>query len=95
MYIIRAKNEIEIRLLLITLLKRDEKLMIFPRCIFPLIRDTSSHIAASPAKKILCDGRYDLKLAGLVHTIRRNDIPRMTISAKRVIVWNLRFSIFI
>jgi hypothetical protein len=86
MYIIRAKNEIEIRLLAITLLKRDEKLMIFPRCILPLIRDTRSQIAASPAKNKLCEGRYVLKLAGLVHTISRKDIASMTISAKRVIV---------
>jgi hypothetical protein len=83
----------EIRLLLMTLLKRKEKLMIFPRCIFPFKSETISHINANPAKKILCEGRYDFRLAGLVHIIKRNDIARITISAINVIVLNLRVSI--
>jgi hypothetical protein len=58
-----------------------------------LIRDTIIHIRASPRKNGKCDGRYDFRLAGFVHNMARNDIVRMTISARSVIVLNLRFSI--
>jgi hypothetical protein len=75
-----------------TLLNNDVKLMIFPRCSFPFIRDTNNQITARRAKKKLCEGRYVLRLAGLVHTISRNDIASMKISAIRVVVRNLVFS---
>ena len=68
--------------------------MIFPRCIFPLARETTIHIRARPIKNAICDGRYDFRLAGLVQIIKRNDIDRITISAIKVITLNLRFSIF-
>jgi hypothetical protein len=81
-------------LLLMTLLKRVEKLTILPRCIFPFRSETNSQIIASVTKKILCEGRYDFRPAGLVSAISRNDIPSMKISAKRVIVRNRVFSMF-
>ena len=80
-------------LLVSTLEKSDVKLMILPRCIFPLIRETTIHIMASPRKNGVCDGRYNLRLAGFVHTIARKEMVRMTISARSVMVLNLRFSI--
>jgi hypothetical protein len=55
-YIKRAVIESAIRLLPRTLLKRDEKLMILPRCILPLISETISHINARLTKNILCEG---------------------------------------
>jgi hypothetical protein len=51
------------------------------------------HIRASPMKNGVCDGRYNLRLAGFVQTIARNDIVSMIISARSVIALNLRFSI--
>jgi len=81
-------------LLLRTLVKRVVKLMIFPRCILPLASETIIHIKASARKNGVCDGRYNLRLAGLVHTIARNDIVRITISAKSVITRNLINSIW-
>jgi len=66
-----------------------------PRCILPFISDTMIQITARLIKNILCEGRYDFRLAGFVHTIVRKDIARIMISAKRVIVLNLRFSIFL
>jgi hypothetical protein len=80
-------------LLLKTLVKSEVKLMILPRCIFPLTSETTIHIKASPAKNGVCDGRYNLRLAGLVHTIARKDIVNITISANKVTVLNLCFSI--
>jgi hypothetical protein len=68
--------------------------MILPRCIFPLISETTIHINASPMKNGVCDGRYNLRLAGLVQTIARKDIVNITISTIKVIVLNLRFSIY-
>jgi len=82
-------------LLLSTLEKRDVKLMILPRCIFPLASETTIHIIARPTKNIICDGRYDFRLAGLVQIIKRNDIDNITISAINVITLNLRFSILL
>jgi hypothetical protein len=92
LYIARAVIEIAIILLVRILVNNVEKLMILPRCILPLISETIIHIRASPRKNGKCDGRYDLRLAGFVHTSARNDIVRMTISARSVIVLNLRFS---
>jgi hypothetical protein len=89
---IRAVIEIEIRLLTKTLLNSEEKLMIFPRCILPFMRETNNQITARRTKKRLCEGRYVLRLEGLVHTINRNDIASMRISAIRVMVRNLVFS---
>lgn len=51
------------------------------------------HRSASPEKYKLCDGRYDLRLAGFDHTITRNENVRMTRSAISVAVLNLLFSI--
>ena len=83
----------DIILLVITRKNRVEKLMILPLCILPFNSDTTSHITARLMKKVACEGIYDLKLEGLVHTTAIKDIARMTISAKRVITRNLRFSI--
>jgi len=44
-------------------------------------RDDDPH-QARPMKNGVCDGRYNLRLAGFVHTIARNDIVRMTISLR-------------
>jgi len=90
---IRAVIEMAMTLLVRTLVKRDVKLMTFPRCIFPLTSDTIIHKKTSPRKNGVCDGRYDLRLAGLVHIIARKAIVNITISANNVIVLNLRFSI--
>jgi hypothetical protein len=58
-----------------------------------LSNETKIHIRASPAKNGACDGRYDLRLAGLLHTITRKAIVRITISAIRVNILNLLLSI--
>ncbi len=91
--IIRTVIDVAIILLLRTLVKSVVKLMILPRCIFPFNSETIIHIRARPAKNGACDGRYDRRLAGLVHTIARKDIVNITISANSVIVLNLRFTI--
>src|ERR1035437_8230086 len=93
LYIARAVIEIAIILLVRTLVKSVVKLMILPRCIFPLTSETTIHIRARPRKNGVCDGRLDLRLAGFVHTTARKDTVRMIISAKSVMVLNLRFSI--
>ena len=93
LYIARAVIETAIILLVRTLVKSVVKLMILPQFIFPLTSETMIHIRARPMKNGVCDGRYNLRLAGFVQTIARNDIVSMTISAKSVIVLNLRFSI--
>jgi hypothetical protein len=85
--------EREMILLVMTLENSVEKLIIFPLCILPLSRDTTIQINAKLPKKGLCDGRYDLRLAGFVHIMKRNDIVKITISAISVIVRNLRLSI--
>jgi hypothetical protein len=85
--------EMAIILLVKTLVKSVVKFMILPRCILPLTSEMRIHITARPKKKGKCDGRYDLRLAGFVHTIARKEIIKMTISANNVIVLNLRFSI--
>lgn len=90
----RAVIDIAMILLLKTLTKSVVKLMILPRCILPLTSETMIHITARPMKNGVCDGRYHLRLAGLVHIIARKDIVSITISAIRVIVLNLRFSIY-
>ena len=93
LYIARAVIETAMILLVSTLVKRVVKLIILPRCIFPFITEMIIHIMANPRKNGVCDGRYDFRLAGLVHIIARNDIVSMIISAKSVIVLNFRFSI--
>jgi len=85
--------EIAIILLVRTRLKSEEIFMILVRFIFPLMRETINHIITSPRKKGACDGRYNLRLAGFVHTIARKDNVRMTISSNNVIALNLRFTI--
>jgi hypothetical protein len=50
-------------------------------------------ISTRPAKKGAWDGRYDLRLAGLLHTISRKDMVRITISAISVKTLNLLRSI--
>jgi hypothetical protein len=90
----RVVIEIAIKLLVKTLVKRLEKFTIFPLFILPLRSDTIIHMAARPMKKRECDGKYDLRLAGFVHTNARNDIVRMMISASKVKDLNLRLSIF-
>jgi hypothetical protein len=89
----RAVIEIAIILLVRTRVKSVVKFMILPRCIFPLTSEMKIHITARLKKNGKCDGRYDLRLAGFVHTIARKEIVTMTISANNVIVLNLRFSI--
>jgi hypothetical protein len=89
----RAVIETAMILLLKTLVNSEVKLMILPLCIFPLISETTIHINASPMKNGVCDGKYDLRLAGLVHTMARKDIVNITISTNKVTVLNLRFSI--
>jgi hypothetical protein len=90
---IRAVMEIEIILLVRTLVNKEVKLITLPLCILPLIRDTISHINARLKKNGRCDGTYPLRLAGLVATTARNDIVSITISNKRVMILNLRRSI--
>jgi hypothetical protein len=81
-------------LLVSILVKSVEKLIILPLCIFPFRRETIIHINARLMKKGRCDGTYPLRLDGLVATTARNDIVRITISNKRVMILNLRRSIF-
>lgn len=83
----------EMILLLITRKKSEVKLIIFPLCIFPLIRDTINQIATRATKNERCDGIYPLKLPGLVHTIARKDSVRITISANIEMILNFLLSI--
>jgi hypothetical protein len=93
MNIIRAVTEIAKMLLVITLTNKVVKLMIFPLCIFPLARDIKIHIAARAIKNVRWEGRYPLRLPGLVHITAKKDIVKITISAINVIILNLRISI--
>jgi hypothetical protein len=92
MNIIRATIAMEMILLVITLPKRVLKLTTLPLCILPLKREITIQIAASPIKKVECEGRYPFRLPGLVHITAKKDIVRITISVISVIILNLRFS---
>jgi hypothetical protein len=85
--------EMAIILLVSMRVKRVVKPVILVRLIFPLMNETIIHITARPIKKGVWEGRYNLRLAGFVHTIARKDTERMITSARKVIVLNLRFSI--
>jgi hypothetical protein len=92
-YIARAVIEIA----MILLARMREKSVVNPvilvRLIFPFMKETMIHISARPRKKGVWEGKYDLRLAGFVHTMARKDTVRMITSARRVMVLNLRFSI--
>ena len=92
-YMIRVVIDTAMKLLLKTRENREVKLMILPRCILPFNSEIIIHNRASPKKNGACDGRYDLRLAGLVHIIARKDIVKITISANMVIILKLRFFI--
>jgi hypothetical protein len=93
MYIINVTRAREIRLLLSTLPKTVEKLIILPLCILPLSNETSIQISTKKIKNIPCDERYDFSPDGLKEATIRKDSTRMMISDNNVIALNLALCI--